>query len=251
MRSALRETLRVYGLPLNRRRIREEEQLTVEFQAYPDAARFADDFLFGFMVADRDAMAAHKDQPSKRDSILRMNFARACTPFPFDATFHQAPRNGGTSPWGRAGKASLFCREVVDTAYQFPFALALGDCLGVAEGPAWTRDLLRAIGELSRVAGGQARSYFEMAPRSLVARLTPALTAGFDTYGFDEEGGFSSLARLNPKDLPAQDFWIGGALARELPLRERDRLLEQGARLYDSPQVLLEELGQAAFGDRP
>ena len=249
LRSALRETLRVYGLPMNRRRIREQEQLTVEFQAYPDATRFADDFLFGFMVADRDAMAAHPALPSKRDSVLRMNFALACTPCPFDATLHQAPHQAGPAPWGGAARAGLICREVVATAYQFPFALAGVDCLGVPEGPAWTRALLRAIGELSRVAGGHARSYFEMAPRSLVARLSPGLTAGFDTYGFQEDGGFPDLARLNARDLPGREFWLGGALVRTLPPRERERLQEQEARLFDSPQVLLEELGRAWLGD--
>jgi CRISPR-associated protein Cst2 len=251
MRSALRETLRVYGLPMNRRRVRCEEQLGVEFQDYPDPARFADDFLFGFMVADRDALAAHPGRPSKRDSLLRMNFARACSPFPFDATCHQAPRGGPGNPLGLAAKARMFYREVVDTAYQFPFALALADCAETPAGPEWTRALLRAIGELSRVAGGQSRSYFEMAPCSLLARLTPGLCAGFDTYGFDPDGGFPDLARLNPADLPGHEFWIGGALVRGLPPRERERLLGQGARLFDNPQVLLEELGQTAFGDQP
>ena len=248
LRSALRETLRVYGLPLNRRRIREQEQLTVEFQDYPDAGRFADDFLFGFMVADRQAMAAHPDQPSKRDSVLRMNFARACTPFPFDATVHQAPLQMGPASGRSAAKATLYSREVVDTAYQFPFALAGADCLGA---PDWTRALLRAIGELSRVAGGHARSYFEMAPCSLVARLSPGLTAGFDTYGFQEDGGFPDLARLNARDLPGREFWLGGALVRTLPPRERERLQEQEVRLFDSPQVLLEQLGMAWMGERP
>ena len=245
MRSALREILRTYGLPLNRSRAPREEQLTVVYQDYPDAERFADDFLFGFMVADREAMAAHRDRPSKRDSILRMNFARACTPFPFDVTCHQAPRQVGARD---QGKASLFYREVVDTAYQYPFALATADCLGGPDGPVWAQALLKAIGELSRVAGGHARSSFEMAPRSLVVRLTPSLTAGFDTYGFDEAGGFADLARLNAHDLPGPEFWIGGALARELPPRERERLSQEGALLFDSPQMLLAELGKAAFG---
>jgi len=249
MRSALREALRVYGLPLNRRRVRGEEQLTVEFQDYPDPGRFADDFLFGFMVADREAMAAHPGRPSKRDSLLRMNFARACSPCAFDATLHQAPRQGGASPWGQTGRAGLFCREVADTAFQYPFALALGDCLDAPEGPAWTRALLRGLGELSRVAGGHARSSFEMAPRSLVVRLTPSLAAGFDTYGFDEAGGFPELARLNAQDLPGQEFWLGGALVRDLPPRERERLAGQGARLFDSPPRLLEELGRTVFGE--
>ena len=44
--------------------------------------------------------------------------------------------------------------------------------------------LLKAIGELNDVAGNHARSYFEMAPASIVVRLTPQLVAGYQTYCF-------------------------------------------------------------------
>lgn len=132
------------------------------------------------------------------------------------------------------------------TEFQFPFALALRDCL-VGNGPVWTKGLLSAISELSNVAGGHARSYFEMAPRSIVVRLTPALVAGFDTYGFKPDGSFPALARLNADDLPPGEFWIGGALARDLAPAERDRLAGQGARFFDNPQKLMLELAAAAF----
>src|SRR5262245_35627009 len=85
MRNALREILAGWELPMNRRRLHEEGQLAVEFTDFPDAARFADDFLFGFMVADEKEMKAKK-RPAKRDSVLRMNLAVATTPYRFDAT---------------------------------------------------------------------------------------------------------------------------------------------------------------------
>ncbi|HRI06224.1 MAG TPA: type I-B CRISPR-associated protein Cas7/Cst2/DevR, partial [Nannocystaceae bacterium] len=188
MRNALREILTTYGLPMNRRRLHDEEQLAVEFKSFPDAKKFADDFLFGFLVADTKA-AKKEGGAAKRDSVLRMNLAVALTPYRFNATFHQSPMNAGASPWKNAGTSALLHREVAHTAYQYPFALALRDC-AEGKGPEWTRALLKAIGELSDVAGGHARSYYEMAPRSLVARLTPSLIAGFDTYGFDEHGHF-------------------------------------------------------------
>ena len=43
MRNALREQLALRGLPMNRRRLHDEDQLAVEYEDYPDAARFADD----------------------------------------------------------------------------------------------------------------------------------------------------------------------------------------------------------------
>lgn len=249
MRNALREILASFDLPMNRSRLQDEGQLAVEFKDFPDAAQFADDFLFGFMVADEKAMKAQK-KPSKRDSVLRMNMAVALEPYRFDATFHQSPLNAGESKWKNAGNSALIHREVAYTAYQYPFALAGADCSvdKNKQGPKWARALLKAIGQLSNVAGGHARSYYEMAPKSLVARVSQSLVAGFNTYGFDAKGGFPELARLNDRDLPAREFWIGGELARTLDPKERAHLEKAGARFYDNPQALLDAIGKEAFG---
>ncbi|MEM6371003.1 MAG: type I-B CRISPR-associated protein Cas7/Cst2/DevR [Myxococcota bacterium] len=246
MRNALREILAARGLPMNRIRLDNEDQLAVEFKSFPDATQYADDFLFGHLVADQKAVKANKDKPAKRDSVLRMNLAVALQPYRHDATFHQSPLNAGDSPWKNASTSALLHREVAYTAFQYPFALALGDCRD-ADAPAWTKALLNAIGELSNVAGGHARSYFEMAPRSIVVRLTPALVAGFDTYGFDAEGRFPALARVHQNDLPGGEFWLGGELVRSLEADERERLEKEGAQLFDNPQKLLKALGDAAL----
>lgn len=248
MRNALREILSAWGLPSNRRRLQDEGQLAVEFKDFPDATKYADDFLFGYMVADEKAMKEKaKGRPSKRDSVLRMNLAVALTPYRFDATFHQSPMNAGASEWKNATSSALIHREIAHTAYQYPFALAGRDVLAHKEGPTWARTLLKAIGQLANVAGGHARSYYEMAPRSVVARLTPSLVAGFDTYGFDEHGRFPELARVKSGDLPGNELWLGGEVVRKLDDVERARLVEQGVHLYDNPQAMLEALGAAAF----
>jgi CRISPR-associated protein Cst2 len=249
MRNALREILAGYGLPMNRRRIHDADQLAVEFKAFPDADTYADDFLFGFMVANPKEGKAPKGKPAKRDSVLRMNMAVGLTPYRFDATLHQSPLNAGDSPWKNASTSALIHREVAHTAYQYPFALSLNDC-AAGQGPVWTRDLLRAIGELADVAGNHARSYFEMAPRSIVLRLTPSLVAGFDTYGFDAEGQFAELERIGPKDLPGKEFWVGGEIKRKMTPELRGRLEAAGVRLYDSPQKLLSDVADEAFGKR-
>jgi CRISPR-associated protein Cst2 len=249
MRNALREVLAGYGLPMNRRRLHDEEQLAVEFKEFPSAEKYADDFLFGFMVADKKAVAQNKGRPAKRDSVLRMNLAVALHPYRFDAMLNQSPLNAGESPWKNAGSSALLHREVVYTAYQYPFALGVADCLTAPEGKRWAAQLLKAIGELSGVAGGHARSLFEMAPRSLVARLTPSLVAGYDTYGFDERGEFPELSRLTGErpDLDAREFWLGGELVRRMTAEQRRALEERGAHLFDNPQALLEKLAAAAF----
>ncbi len=249
MRNALREILRTEGLPCNRSRLQDEGQLAVEFEDFPNAEVYADDFLFGYMVADDKAMKkSAKGRPSKRDSVLRMNMAVGLTPYRFNATFHQSPMNAGKSPWKNATSSALLHREVAHTAYQYPFALSMRDCTATEQGPDWTRALLRAIGQLSNVAGGHARSYYEMAPRSIVARLTPWLVAGFDTYGFADEGKrFPELARISDADLPGDEFWIGGELVRDMPEDERARLTKAGAHLFDNPQALLDALADAAL----
>lgn len=195
MRNALREILRGYGLPSNRERLHDEEQLAVRFADYPDPDKYADDHLLGYLVAasgkDREKMrkeiAAKRSKASaegftfKRDSILRMNLAKSLEPYRFNAVFTQSPLSAKDSAYKNAETSALLHRETAHTAFQYPFALAGADCKAK---PDWVKALLKAIGELSDVAGNHARSYFEMAPASIVVRLTPLLVAGYETYGF-------------------------------------------------------------------
>lgn len=239
MRNALREMLIKAELPCNRKRLHDQDQLAVEFKEFPNAEKYADDFLFGFMVADNAAISENEGLAAKRDSVLRMNLAVALTPYRFDATFHQSPLNAGGSPWQNASTSALLHREIAHTAYQYPFALAYSDCKAQ---PKWTKALLNAIAQLSDVAGGHARSYYEMAPKSIVARLTPSLVAGYDTYGFNEEGQFTDLSRINDSDLPANEFWIGGEIARDMDDAQKNQLAEAGVTLYNNPQTLLSDL---------
>jgi CRISPR-associated protein Cst2 len=245
MRNALREMLAqdISEENINRKRRHDLDQLAVEFKEFPNADKFADDFLFGYMVADNDAIKKNKDKPSKRDSILRMNMAVSLTPYRFNAVFHQSPLNadpkGGKAPFKNSTTSALIHREVNHSAYQYPFALSSEDCRKKVE---WTKALLKAIGQLNNVAGGHARSYFEMSPRSIVVRLTPNLVAGYNTYGFDEKGGFPELRRINESDLPGNEFWIGGELAREMVADEKKRLTDAGVHFYDNPQKMLDAI---------
>lgn len=246
MRNALREMLIKAGLPCNRTRLHNEDQLAVEFKEFPNAEKYADDFLFGFMVADNEAIKKNRELPSKRDSILRMNLAVALTPYRFDATFHQSPLNAGNSPWKNASTSALLHREVAHTAYQYPFALAYSDCKAK---PDWVKALLKAIGELADVAGGHARSYYEMAPRSIVARLTPSLVAGYNTYGFNEQGEFPELTRIKPSDLPGEEFWVGGEIVRTMDPEMLAHLENAQVHLYENPQKLLADLADAFLSE--
>ena len=246
MRNALRELLIKIkpDLPCNRTRLYTEDQLAVEFKEFPNADKYADDFLFGFMVADQDAVKKNKGRPPKRDSVLRMNVAVALTPYRFNAIFHQSPLNAGKNPpFKNAATSALLHREVAHTAYQYPFALSGSDC---GQGrPEWTKTLLTAIAQLNDVAGGHARSYYEMAPASIVVRLTPSLVAGYNSYGFDESGSFAELSRIQKGDLPGDEFWLGGEIVRKMAAGERQRLESEGVKLYENPQRLLMDISEA------
>lgn len=244
MRNALREILIKQGLPCNRKRLHDQDQLAVEFKEFPNGEKYADDFLFGFMVADNDAIKKNKGMPPKRDSILRMNLAVALTPYRYDAMFNQSPLNAGNSPWKNSAKSALLHREVAHTAYQYPFALAYSDC---KVKPEWTKSLIFAISQLSDVAGGHARSYFEMAPSSVVARLTPSLVAGYDTYGFKDDGEFPELDRIKDSDLPGSEFWVGGEIVRNMSAAQQEKLTNRGVHLYENPQKMLADLAEEFF----
>lgn len=259
MRNAMRETLILMDQPNNRTRIHDADQLAVEFKEYPNPNKYADDFLFGYMVAKTDDAKKMKKENllPKRDSVLRCNMAVALSPYKYDAVFHQSPlnvktKNNDKTFWNNSSTSALLHREVSHTAFQYPFALAQRDC---KTQPKWTKALLKAIAQLNNVAGGHARAYYEFAPRSVFARLTPKLIAGYKTYGFDEAGNFEELDRISNRDakncdLPGDEFWLGGELVRNLDNESRQDLIAKGVHLYKNPEQLFDELADAFLGGK-
>ena len=266
MRNAMRETLATYGLPMNRTRLPDEDQLAVHFESYPNPQKYADDFLFGYLVAagkaDRKKILAELKKEDradsftfKRDSILRMNLAKGVDPYRYSTVFTQSPMSADKgkekTAYKNADNSSLLHRETAETAFQYPFALNLTDC---AQGPVeWTQKLLQAIGELNGVAGNHARSYFEMAPASIVLRLTDSLVAGYKTYGFQRTAGsdlpdaevqysfpelIDGLLQPEPDYTPAE-FYLGGRIVKEMSEDTKDRLEKLGVVLDRNPQRLL------------
>jgi CRISPR-associated protein Cst2 len=264
IRNALRETLAILEQPCNRERVYDAGQLAVSFIELPNPDKYIDDWAFGYMVAKEKEYADKMSHPAKRDSLIRLNTAVALEPYRFEASLHQSPDNVNKPRtkvfWRNSNKkdkedseqdgkgASVLFREASYTAFQYPFALAGRDC---RDKPEWTRALLQSISELNGVAGAHARSYFEFAPCSIVVRLTSKLVAGFDTYGFDEDGNWRELNRLQDDDLPANEFWLGGAMVRDMKSKQPDRaeaLEVAGAKLYANPDNLFNELADAFLG---
>lgn len=264
MRNALREILRTKGLPCNRARLDDEEQLAVKFLDYPDQDVYADDFFMGWLVAagasDRKKIASELQKKGrdpltftyKQDSRLRMNMAVGLKPYRYNTVFTQSPKDMSDKTdkaHTNADSSQLLHRETVVTPYQYPFALNLKDCRQKA---AWSRVLLEAVGELNDVAGNHARSYFEMAPASIVIRITPSLVAGYDSYGFTvAENGTHDLPEvldgLLRGDYPGDEFLLGGKIVKQMAEETAAALKAQGVVLERSPQKLLATAAERAF----
>jgi len=254
--------------------------LSVTFRDYPNPHEFADDFFFGYLVAatksERTAIQKkvnRNDFTFKRDSVLRMNLAKGLEPYRHNAVFTQSPLAADGSAYRNATTSALLHRETTVTPFQYPFALNLNDC---AEKPEWTRSLLKAIGELNEVAGNHARSYFEMAPASIVMRLTESLVAGYQTYGFQRntttdniefpgvidgllhgkqervgdkpavDDGGNPVWEVEP-DYPPTEFYIGGEIVKQMSDESHERLKDMGVTVDRDPRRLIQTAADAAL----
>jgi CRISPR-associated protein Cst2 len=266
MRNALREILgsdsyrKEYKIKCNRERLNDEEQLAVKFNDYPDPETYADDFLFGYLVAasgnDRKRIRGELEKKRgkkaeafqfKRDSVLRMNMAKALEPYRHNAVFTQSPLATEDSAYKNATTSALLHRETAVTAFQYPFALNGNDCTAK---PTWVRALIRAIGELNEVAGNHARSYFEMAPASIIARVSESLVAGFNSYCFKADGQMPDvLGDILKGDYPGREFYVAGEVVkRGLKDDDADRLRKAGVTLERDPRKLLEIVADKLLG---
>lgn len=92
--------------------------------------------------------------------------------------------------------------------------------------------LLKAIGELSDVAGNHARSYYEMAPASILVRLTSQLVAGYQTYGFSLDGNFpeviDGILHEPSADYLGGEFYIGGKIVKDMAADQAKKLSDRG-----------------------
>ena len=195
-----------------------------------------------------------------------MNLAKALAPYRHNAIFTQSPLAGDGSAYQNATTSALLHRETVVSGFQYPFALNIDDCTNYPpddkgkrkphpHGQAWTHKLLKAIGELNDVAGNHARSYFEMAPASMIARLSPSLVAGYQTYCFKPKGKEPNdeipdvVLDILAGDYPGKEFYLGGEIVkRGLSKEQLDGLTAKGVTLDRDPRNLLKTVATAALG---
>ena len=75
-----------------------------------------------------------------------------------------------------------------------------------------------------------------------------SVVAGYDNYGFQEDGSFKELNRLVNGELPGQEFWLGGEIVRKMPEDIKQKLADRQVHLIDSSQKLLAEVSQQFLG---
>ena len=111
---------------------------------------------------------------------------------------------------------------------------------------------IEGIGELNDVAGNHARSYFEMAPASIVVRLSEQLVAGYGTYGFRTDGTFPEVVdgifHEPTADYPGNEFYLGGKIVKEMKDDLAERLVNRGVTLDRDPRRLLNTVAEKFLG---
>ena len=260
IRNALREMLQAYGLEVNREREHNEDQVAVRFKDVPWPEKYVDDFYFGYLVANKKEAegALGKERKGtfryKRDSVIRNNLAVGLTPYRYETLFTQSPKHTKDSPWRNAGSSQLLHRELTFTPYQYPVALNLDDC---KVDPAatddkhnvWFSHVLQALTELNGVAGNHTRSYFEMAPVSVIARLTKRMASGFPLYPYQEDGGAPEVVEsILAGDRAGTGFHLGGEIVRKLSSEQTFGLESKGVALHRTVDGLFGTLSQSICG---
>lgn len=207
----------------------------------------------------------------RKDSVLRVNHAVGLAPYRGDELFNQSPHIllGEGQQAELNGNAGLRFSETCNTSFQYPFALNLRDFRGVAakdatEARLWLKCLFDALLQLNNVAGNHARTYYEMAPASMVVRVTERLASGYELYGFrDNEEGKHAFPELmdilrekngggiggnitgKAKEY-GEGFYLGGRIVSDMDKQERVFLENCGVTLERDCCDLVEEVNKKA-----
>lgn len=271
IRHQIRDQLAAAGCRVNRTRLHHEAQLAVRYEALPDTATYADDFVMGSFVPRSgdskkgalNATITGAELPYQNTGALQINRAVALTPYRDDTAFTQAPMLAG-SPWKLRdnGKSVLFEREVTYSRFQYAAALAgrdvekparveYPDTTGkkkadddyarerpvdeavMAQRRQWMRATVEAIAALGHVGGGRSANYRPMAPESVLIRVADIPAPQFPSYCWEADGrlGQRALQILCSGGLPGEQMILAGEAVDLLTDSERAQLEAQGVTL--------------------
>jgi CRISPR-associated protein Cst2 len=167
-----------------------------------NATEFADDDLFGFMDAKKNAK--NEDATTKRRGALEVSRAMSLDPFWGDVAFGS---KGGTK-----GKTSIHSSEMHCTSYQYTVALTPESLKSIDRAAL----MLDALCALRHVGGNHARFLYDFRPESIIIRVTadpsPWIMDSFKRIG--EGIGCPRLVRLiEVGDVAANELIVGGEIA--------------------------------------
>jgi CRISPR-associated protein Cst2 len=167
-----------------------------------NATEFADDDLFGFMDAKKNAK--NEDATTKRRGALEVSRAMSLDPFWGDVAFGS---KGGTK-----GKTSIHSSEMHCTSYQYTVALTPESLKSIDRAAL----MLDAVCGLRHVGGNHARFLYDFRPESIIIRVTadpsPWIMDSFKRIG--EGIGCPRLVRLiEVGDVAADELIVGGEIA--------------------------------------
>jgi CRISPR-associated protein Cst2 len=167
-----------------------------------NAIEFADDDLFGFMDAKKNAK--NEDATTKRRGALEVSRAMSLDPFWGDVAFGS---KGGTK-----GKTSIHSSEMHCTSYQYTVALTPESLKSIDRAAL----MLDAVCALRHVGGNHARFLYDFRPESIIIRVTadpsPWIIDSFKRIG--EGIGCPRLVRLiEVGDVAANELIVGGEIA--------------------------------------
>lgn len=264
IRNALREGLAAFVDPkwINRSRLHDQDQPTVGFRGMCGQIGAWDDLLFGWLLAKYGELLRAQGKLAFHRSPLVCNHALSLSPYhPEDPPLiQQVPnvvdRSGNGDGNKNATHSSIIELDTFVSAYQY--LLAIDTYLFQGEAREAIVAIMRALGQFSNVAGNHARTCFDFSPESLIGRVTKARTAQFDTYGWSESGENAEIARLNANDLLCPEvspggggeWYIAGEIVRSMQAEKHEeyvRLMGLGVHLFDSPQICLSAMVNAAL----
>lgn len=190
---------------------------------------YVDDDLLGFMSAragrteggeDAEVPSGEKRARRVRGTTdarrARLEVTRAISLKPWSGDYvFNAASPGATPSASSTGRDPVpYGAEVHATRYQYGFALTPDDL--------FERDraalALRAIAQLSNVAGNHARFLYDFSPAALILRWTddpaPRMLYAFETSDQDLPRAPRLIELVRVGDVRAEELWVGGEIAQ-------------------------------------
>lgn len=220
-----------------------------QWKDYRDPEKYFDDDVMGFLTAE--AAKAEADADSKgtkkkrgesvaKKGCLEINAAISTVPFANDSTFNATSAKKVDSK-GNSNKTSLYGTEIHGTSYQWGFALNPNG-LVKSDRAVIT---LKAIQQLSSVAGNHSRYKFDFAPNLVALRLTydlsPRILKIFDCEDPLDVRAQKLIKYVRYGEIAANELYVGGELNED----DMAELKSLGVNCYPVPRMAFRAVEEA------